>query len=1568
MESELIKTLRQLDPTGKEGFEGLVADLLEALTGHRFRLARSGSQAGRDLSARYANVVAVECKRYGSDTALNERELQGELVQAVMSMSDLDLWVLVTSREVPSQLHLALHSQAECRNVKFLSISLGDGEPSSLEALCAQSLETVVSYVAPEATPQQRERLVQSLEEIADHPNFTRVVDSLRDKFTSPLIGYDSWRSKQNQWFDSYLASERESRAHFGQPLNIRGTGAMLVCRQSAWAELDEWFSSWKDTHETFVVLGEEGDGKTWAVASWLSRNVQEEDSFPAVVFMSSAGVDSNEPLTLLSQVTSRRLRKLRTEDWAQRLARWTEESESSAPRVLLVLDGINERNRPTWWRELIERLAGSPWRVSVAVLITCRTEYWEKYFGALRHIETATYTLPPYDDGELDVALGYHDLSRSDISDELLPLIRKPRYFDLMVLHRERMAESGDVTSARLIYEDWRDRLQRKRFELDEDAFEALLTKLATRYLDGQQNLEERDIDALLPSYFKDKRAIIEELRTGGVLITEDGHLRVDESRLVYGFGLLLVDQMREAAATTDDPDWAEVIAEWLEPQAEMDIKAQICEFAAIHSLNLPGLPGEAKVALLNSWVSSHNPGEEAAENLVAYFPIDPSCYTDLAEVVWSDVSENPWAQELLVQSFLRWRGHPEITSQLRSAFERWLGFVHLYGSPYQRGETEEDAQKLRERICDRAGRDLEPGPFEFADRSLIAIDDDGLLRLGRAALAVISHIPREPFVQSIATGCVAEAIMGSPEKYDLFRWIMSTAPHSAWAEVNQEVKQLLEIDHIVIKRAAYRLLSFEGSENARELRNAFPDDLFPRSPLHRRYEEDPCTFGFPWRAEICEGCAQRDDLSPRRIARGLKRECRNPNLSIPDDLGTRLEPLVEDIDPDSVWSLIGPTRDDITLEEYEPCLCAYAPRTIANLVRRIVRQADQRDGMHLRQLAWHIKEHSLVLEEAEVDSIYRAWNRLSQAAPDWIKTQRDAEEFLFGPVLRELTARQQFTHLLERPDDTRDWTKWQSHFLPLNDWQVVREELGSRQSTKRRRRVFWFLSANPQTIPEDLILGELLPFLNHDDSIIRSSLFKIMHMIESKECIAALLGSQWSWDSSFCDRENRWGSLLLCEHGGSLSYSELRDRIHPVYLGYAVKCRGSRDEEVNRYAEDLDHIWSRIGIEVPDLPVDFPPVDIEAGEDVKSPTYRKLSSVTLSKSVTFRSRRYTWGGTSEEDPKKLFREWEMTDEQRAKMAKTAQQAVEEQVEAGNVWFAQRFRPHTLERVLERRRDLASKWVDFALADSSDSISRIRRARSFYDSLCAMLLKQEPSTGIRLYERLVEVDGGVTVRDSQSKIPLLDYALFEAPSMDIVYPAWKSRLETCTTDKDLMRVTIVAQLGNGQDWLQSYINQRIASSAPLERSRAFTLMGFVETQGTFDRLVQLADTEPDTWVGNLLEKSLDRWQTNAWAKHWFERFLTTGDDTNAWAAFRLFLHCVDGRFWLWQREARASAEDRRQLARRIAFLKDNSHTIENRIRKNEKPLSKHLFGQKAMADQVWPWMSLGEVSGQNTS
>ncbi|MEQ9625642.1 hypothetical protein [Coleofasciculus chthonoplastes] len=1567
MNEPLLKALRQLNATGGNGFEGLIAKLLEALTGQHFHLAQSGTQSGRDMSASRPNynVIAVECKRYGKDTELNQRELLGEIVQVVQAIPDLDLWVLVASRDIPSQLEESLRYTANQYGITYFSISTDDGEPSSLDVLCTQAIDLVIEHLIQHLGNQPATSSIrQSLEAVAASEGFNQRVEQLRQDFLSPLIGYDNWRVELNSWFRQCLKSGTESRACFGQAINCEADGIQLIKREEAWTKLDEWLDGWKSQPRPFVVLGEEGDGKTWSAVSWLCHRIKTDQQFPPVLFLSSTNVDSNEPETLLSGFLSspRRFPVWQQEQWNKRIARWTQRDTSHAPIFILVLDGINERRDCNWWRTLLEKLMGQPWGNQVAVLITCRSAYWQRNFEPLGYIQADKYELPAYSDRELQEALDYYNLRRSDIQ-ALLPLIRKPRYFDLVVKYRERIEETGDVTIARLIYEDWRDRLERKRdIPLNDQSFQSCIRDLAGKYQDGSKYVTEQDIDNVLP-LSADKLTILEELRTGGILENKRGNYKVNEQFLRYGFALLLIDELEEESENQEQ-DLTDVIAKWLEPQAEMDIKAAICELATLYALHLRDYPREAKLALLQTLVNSQNPEPTVETEFIAYLPIEPQLYIDLAEIVWSDSRENVWGQELLMRSFLRWRESPKVISELHSAFESWLGFVHLYGFSWQRCNSRQRAEEINQEIYNRIGEQLQPGQqFTLGKYRFTAIEDDGLLRLGRVAMAVISHLPRDNFIHIIATGCLAEAIMGEPDKYNLLAWLFRTASESVWAEVKEEVEQLLEVNHIVAKQAAYRLLSFEGSPDAYQLQQSLPQDLFPPHSILEEYKEDPCTSGFQWTQSDCETCLTREDITLEQIARQIKEHCINPNLSVPSDLGQRLAPLTETISIQQVVINLGQTIDDVKLKDYEPALCAYAPNAIAELVRRITRQIDEREDFELRQLSIRLKKYALIFGREEQESIYRAWTRLQDKADSWNEAEKCAEMFLFRLILKTQNAEDQLISLMGRPEQAQDLVAYEQMFLPIINWDIVRDKFNSPLSPISLRRILWFLSIYPKNLPQDILNQQIVPVLTHEDSIVRLSILRLLYFREDRTTIHAVVEQGWTWKTDQDDIENHWGSLLLGKYATFLPYSKLRDRIHPLYLGYAVQCRGMDNNEVSEYAEHIHQIWSRFAKEKPTLPPSYPSISVKASlfenDDIEI-----IHWTDLSEKLTIFSNGFAWGGIGTGN----IKDWQESREEMMspnrdhnyqKRRQAAQETVEKQEINGNTWFAKRFFTNALEQIVIEHSDLVEQWLEAISTDNPEEIQQLHLVSSFYEALCEVLLKQpNPDKGIQLYWQIQKLERRIGIEDKHSGFEFLDYALFQAACVDSTKQAWRTKLEQCKTDRELLELAILAQSGNGRDWLWLNIESGIQSLAPIEKSRVITLLAFIQESKAGEWLNSLVQEQPDTWLKKLAEISHHRWQKNNWAIHWFCQFINADDDVISWTSFRLFLRCVDSRFWVWRDQVKAEGSVSTFNQKRRQFLEDNLETIKHRIQKNEEPLEKNYLGHKILFGQAFPWMS----------
>jgi hypothetical protein len=779
---------------------------------------------------------------------------------------------------------------------------------------------------------------------------------------------YETWKFELNRYFSNSLKSKQASLAAFKQIIDIQNQDVNFIKRLELSDRLDNWYSEWINKHQIFMVTGEEGDGKTWGIAYWLEQKIQELVDFPAVLFLPSSSKINREAVAVVSELIAQ-IPNLLIEASKSNVNFWLNQPIEKQPSLVLILDGINEHHKFPLWRDLINTLSSSPWQDHVAVIVTCRQEYWQS--NSSQYPQPEIYNLPSYSEVELTEALRVNHLIYSEISKNLIPLISKPRYFDLMVRYRERIAASGDITVQRLIYEDWKDRYDRKTsIPLSDDDFQSLIRELAFKHVEiikekiGRLNtrkISKIEIDSIIPS-MHDKLEVFNEIKSSGIITGEKGLFKVDKNFLVHGFGLLLVEELVQAIEL-GDLELKEIASQWLEPHTAMDIKGQICQAASLISLNNIDTPLQVKITLLDVWVSSQNPSESTGKDFIAYLPLAPEAYIELAEIVWSAKINNSWAQELLMSAFKQWLNNDRVMAALNPAIERWLGFVHRFGFVTNRRNVQEN--EVRDKINERIGQKLQLGTFSFHGYPLTAVEDDGLLRLGRVALGLISLLPKPKYIKAIALGCLSEALMDFPSKYELFQWVILTSKEPIWNEIEAEVIKLTHLENFSANQSAHRLLSFIGNPQSKIIKETFPDNLFPREPWMEELFSDPCRF--KWKKEDCQVCLKRTDLNLHTIAQGIQPFCLNPNFLIPQDLKGKLQTLITDIDETKIWSSIYNNSDTNHYEQYEIPLCAYAHSKIADKTRQIIQGITSRSGDSLRQLSFRLLDHYLLFSKIE-------------------------------------------------------------------------------------------------------------------------------------------------------------------------------------------------------------------------------------------------------------------------------------------------------------------------------------------------------------------------------------------------------------------------------------------------------------------------------------------------------------------------------------------------------------------------------------------------------------------------
>jgi len=354
---DLRRSLCEMPPAGRDGFEGLIATLLTSLTGDKFYVARSGDQPADAVSA--AGRIAIQAKRYDK-TPLDETQFEGDFSKAVRLCRNLDCYVLAASRTTAQLNSLADEVQS---GTGVDIVLLGFNEPESeLSALCVTYWEQIKGFpklkdLAPSSS--EWAKAEASRDEISD------TVRRLRETLTQsiPLAAVVERKLK------SYL-HERFGISHPTRPRSqFRINLPVAVPRRSPQQQLNEW---WKQGRESVVVLrGEEGMGKSWTASAFCGELLR--NSSALVLWLDSADWVN---LRNLDGVLENGLMMAGFNDVRLRRRLTTKAKRCWTDKLLVVLDGVNEREARRTARQLLAEYhasEGPPFRF----LFTTRPIKW---------------------------------------------------------------------------------------------------------------------------------------------------------------------------------------------------------------------------------------------------------------------------------------------------------------------------------------------------------------------------------------------------------------------------------------------------------------------------------------------------------------------------------------------------------------------------------------------------------------------------------------------------------------------------------------------------------------------------------------------------------------------------------------------------------------------------------------------------------------------------------------------------------------------------------------------------------------------------------------------------------------------------------------------------------------------------------------------------------------------------------------------------------------------------------------------------------------------------------------
>ena len=406
---EALKSfLLKLRATGGDGFEGLMANVLTDVTGISFRLAASGSQFGSDGSAvREEDGVSFECKRYKD--RIPRSEILSKIAELSLSSASVDAWFLCATSEVSAQIARDVLKHGREFGIGTIVLDWAGVVPRLAVAVAMSTHATRHSFGADASVS----AAVRAVRVTGD---FNACAEELRRDLREPLVGTEVARRANGAWLTAAFTSRDQAARAFGEPLSpldeAHGAARLrpdLVTRVQPLHDRrcgrhNPMRSRWRGGGKVLVgralLVLASAEGPLMVVLS--PRDCQ------AVVWARRL----RPPAGFQTSCAGRRdsVNDAVVSGWRRKLARWRNGSRPDRPRLIVVIDGVNQRPQVDWAR-VIDAFGDALNGIGGRLIVTARTTYYEARLKPRLMAAVEELNVPEWTETERDAILAEKEI-----------------------------------------------------------------------------------------------------------------------------------------------------------------------------------------------------------------------------------------------------------------------------------------------------------------------------------------------------------------------------------------------------------------------------------------------------------------------------------------------------------------------------------------------------------------------------------------------------------------------------------------------------------------------------------------------------------------------------------------------------------------------------------------------------------------------------------------------------------------------------------------------------------------------------------------------------------------------------------------------------------------------------------------------------------------------------------------------------------------------------------------------------------------------------------------------------
>lgn len=740
------ETLLRLKPTGADGFEGLIAEVIFGITGIPCRLSKSGTQLGRDSGANdIEDRLYFEAKRYRDNLPIDK--ISEKLRDLANDKDEADiLWVLGVTSAVADQENSSIYKSAFRDGISVLILDWQDTALPQLAIAIAMVKERVLPWIVEKLDDESiRQPLANAFDQLTVHSDFALLSEKLRRQLSAVELATTNAKLANKAWLTNVLSNEATARSKLGQPLTPLNKPNMTLPRTNVIQQVRQVLEG---EDKPIFLLGEEGSGKSWAAASImtafdgltifisaerLGNRRTEEEIRELVVLMLAAQCDQANP--------DERIRKR----WEKRLEAW--EHSGKGNRFLVVLDGLNQRPELSWdeiilgFSEVISPSGGK-------LIATTRPHlFHSKISPGLFDGSYLTFSIANWGDSERDQLLSLHSIDPTVLDQVTAQSLKNPRLLGiaLEILPKNNADVWRGLTTDRLLFEHLR---LSRRYNIEPDTPDILAAKLIRHARDAAEKLQsKKPLQAALR--FKSDAVHVAEGRFFETTVGT-GRYKLKEEGLTLALGYALIDQLLDADDDCIDLD--EAFIQILEPITALDRTAEVVMASlTVCAWHDKFFSREIFAALLDGFANLQNLDTKF------YISFRDICFErfDVFLQVVEDcllTNNHPINKDWLESVAHDAKDNKKKWEQLADAIERWFSYYSKDPAnelrKYPNGLTN---QKEIEKKTVRATETLNSmSPFEHELLSEMQDKNGDLGSLTALGLELLAHKPLAPFTRS--------------------------------------------------------------------------------------------------------------------------------------------------------------------------------------------------------------------------------------------------------------------------------------------------------------------------------------------------------------------------------------------------------------------------------------------------------------------------------------------------------------------------------------------------------------------------------------------------------------------------------------------------------------------------------------------------------------------------------------------------------------------------------------------------------------------------------------------------